>query len=84
MSSNVKTITVQELAVWLNDRPTSSFIDVREPSELKEQGVIKGYDANIPYFLTKTDLALFEKLFSALDKEQQVWYILLALLVQLG
>jgi hypothetical protein len=72
MANNVNTITVQELAIWLKDRPSSSFIDVREQSELKEQGVIKGYDANIPYFLTNTDLELFEKQFSGLDKEHQV------------
>jgi rhodanese-related sulfurtransferase len=71
-SSTINTLTVQELAVWLKDRPRSSFIDVREQSELKEQGIIKGYDANIPYFLTNTDPALFEKQFSALDREQQV------------
>ncbi|KAI9476288.1 MAG: rhodanese domain-containing protein [Benjaminiella poitrasii] len=61
MSSTIYTFSVNDLADWLNHKPESaSFIDVREPNELIEQGVIKGYDANIPYFLTNANPELFE------------------------
>jgi hypothetical protein len=73
MTIEINTYTVEELANWLNNRPSgSSFVDVRELSELIEQGVIAGYDSNIPYFLTNTNVALFEKKFSALNKNSQV------------
>ncbi|GAN11637.1 sulfurtransferase [Mucor ambiguus] len=73
MTINVNSYTVDELASWLENKPVgASFIDVREASELEEQGTIKGYDANIPYFLTNTNPELFEKEFSTLDKDEQL------------
>lgn len=73
MTIDIKSFTVDDLASWLENRPLgASFIDVREPSELEEQGTIKGYDDNIPYFLTNTNPELFEKQFSAINKDEQV------------
>ncbi|CAO3610335.1 unnamed protein product [Mucor fragilis] len=73
MTVDVHSYTVDELASWLENRPLgASFIDVREASELEEQGTIKGYDANIPYFLTNTNPELFEKQFSTIDKDEQL------------
>lgn len=73
MTIDIHTYTVEELAIWLKNRPTgASFVDVREHDELVEQGTIHGYNLNIPYFLTNTNVALFEKKFSVLDKENQV------------
>ncbi|CAO0800279.1 unnamed protein product [Mucor circinelloides] len=73
MTIDVHSYTVDELASWLENKPLgASFIDVREASELEEQGIIKGYDTNIPYFLTNTNPELFEKKFSALDKDEQL------------
>lgn len=76
MTIDVHSYTVDELASWLENKPLgASFIDVREASELEEQGIIKGYDTNIPYFLTNTNPELFEKKFSALDKDEQVFVV---------
>lgn len=76
MTIDVHSYTVDELASWLENKPLgASFIDVREASELEEQGIIKGYDTNIPYFLTNKNPELFEKKFSALDKEEQVFVV---------
>lgn len=73
MTIDIKSFTVEDLASWLEKKPLeASLIDVREPSELEEQGTIKGYDANIPYFLTNTNPELFEKQFSAINKDEQV------------
>ncbi|KAI8075940.1 Rhodanese-like domain-containing protein [Gilbertella persicaria] len=73
MSSEIKSYSVRELASWFDNRPSlASLVDVREISELKEQGVIPGYDNNIPYFLTNTDPEQFERRFLALDKHAQL------------
>ncbi|KAK4510148.1 uncharacterized protein ATC70_006320 [Mucor velutinosus] len=73
MTIDVHSYTVDKLASWLYNKPLgASFIDVREASELEEQGTIKGYDANIPYFLTNTNPELFEKKFSIIDKDEQL------------
>lgn len=73
MSLNIHDMTVEELSVWLHEKPAhATFIDVREYSELEEQGVIHGYDGNIPWFLTNTDPELFDQKFSAIDKDKQV------------
>lgn len=73
MTIGIHNMTVDELAIWLQDKPTkATFIDVREYSELEEQGVISGYDGNIPWFLTNTNSELFDQKFSAIDKNEQV------------
>lgn len=73
MANQINTYTVDELAQWIKTRPSgTSFVDVREYNELIEQGVIHGYDQNIPYFLINTNAALFEEQFSQLDKDKQV------------
>ncbi|KAI9332757.1 Rhodanese-like domain-containing protein [Pilaira anomala] len=66
-------MTVQELFNCLQDKPdNATLVDVREYSELKEQGVIKGYNQNIPWFLTNTDPDLFDQKFSTINKEEQL------------
>lgn len=66
-------MTVQELFNWLQDKPdNATLVDVREYAELKEQGVIKGYNQNIPWFLTNTDPDLFDQKCSTINKEEQV------------
>ncbi|CEP18062.1 hypothetical protein [Parasitella parasitica] len=73
MTIDVQSYTVDELKSWLQHKPlNATFIDVREAYELEEQGAIKGYDANIPYFLTNTNPELFAKKFSVIDKEEQL------------
>lgn len=73
MTIGIHSMTVEELSAWLQDKPThATFIDVREYSELEEQGVIHGYDGNIPWFLTNTNPELFNQKFSAIDKDEQV------------
>jgi rhodanese-related sulfurtransferase len=73
MTIDIKSFTIEDLASWLENRPLgASFIDVREPSELEEQGTIKGFNANIPYFLSNTNPELFEKQFLAINKDEQV------------
>ena len=73
MTIDIKSFTIEDLASWLENRPLgASFIDVREPSELEEQGTIKGFNANIPYFLSNTNPELFEKQFLAINKDEQL------------
>lgn len=73
MAVDIHTMTVEELSAWLEEKDTTAtFIDVREIDELEEQGVIEGYDDNIPWFLTNTNPDLFEKRFSELNKEEKV------------
>lgn len=73
MANSIHSMTVEELYTWLQDKPAhATLVDVREAEELEEQGVIKGYDENIPWFLTNTNPELFDEKFSAIDKEAQV------------
>ncbi|KAI7882128.1 Rhodanese-like domain-containing protein [Mucor mucedo] len=73
MTIGIHNMTVEELATWLQDKPAhATFIDVREYAELEEQGVISGYDGNIPWFLTNTNSELFDQKFSAIDKDEQL------------
>lgn len=73
MTIDYYTMTVDELSTWLVEKDTNAtFIDVREVEELLEQGVIEGYDDNIPWFLTNTNPELFDKKFSELNKEEKV------------
>ncbi|CAO3656567.1 unnamed protein product [Mucor hiemalis] len=73
MAVDIHTMTVEELSAWLDEKDTTAtFIDVREIDELEEQGVIEGYDDNIPWFLTNTNPDLFEKRFSELNKEEKL------------
>lgn len=73
MTIGIHSMSVEELSAWLHDKPANAtLVDVREYAELEEQGVIKGYDVNIPWFLTNTNPSLFEKKFNEIDKEAQV------------
>lgn len=73
MSNAIHLMSVEELSILLQDKPVSTtFIDVREYDELKEQGAIKGYNENIPWFLTNSNPESFDKRFSGIDKEDQV------------
>jgi hypothetical protein len=73
MIEGIHSMTVDELSAWLSYKPANAtMVDVREYTELVEQGVIKGYDVNIPWFLTNTNPELFEKKFGSIDKEAQV------------
>lgn len=73
MTVEFHTMTVEELFAWLVEKDTNAtFIDVREVEELIAQGVIEGYDDNIPWFLTNTNPELFEKRFSELNREEKV------------
>ncbi|GAA5812506.1 hypothetical protein MFLAVUS_005962 [Mucor flavus] len=73
MSNAIHPMSVEELSILLQDKPANTtFIDVREYDELKEQGAIKGYNENIPWFLTNSNLESFDKRFSSIDKEAQL------------
>jgi rhodanese-related sulfurtransferase len=73
MAVTINTFTVHQLNDWLQHTPkdVNPLIDVRELSELEEHGKIKGA-INIPFGLSKTNVQLFESMFSDLDKEKQV------------
>ncbi|KAI8083651.1 Rhodanese-like domain-containing protein [Thamnidium elegans] len=73
MSNAIHPMSVEELSILLRDKPDNiTFIDVREYDELKEQGVIKGYNENIPWFLTNSNPKLFDQKFSSINKEAQL------------